>query len=100
MSSTPKPVARLLHWHGPAHIPKPHGGIAARTYAEFPAAEADKPDSYWKNGEPLYTLDVHRMARSLSDRMADACGVNRDDQWNLYGDEFNADVLAMLEAAQ
>lgn len=100
MSSTPKPVARLLYWNGPAHIPKPHGGIAARTYAEFPAAEADKPDSYWKNGEPLYTLDMHRMARALSDRTADACGVDRDDHWNLYGDEFNDDVRAMLEAAQ
>jgi len=50
-----EPVARLLYWQGPAHSPVPHGGIAARTFAEYSKKDADKPDSYWKNGEPLYT---------------------------------------------
>lgn len=50
-----EPVARLLHWHGPSHYPVPHGGIAARTFAEFPKEEAEKPDAYWRNGAPLYT---------------------------------------------
>lgn len=51
-------VARLLFWAGPKHIPVPHGGIAARTYAEFSEEEANKPKSYWKNGAPLYAAPV------------------------------------------
>ena len=54
-SAGSEPVARLLHWHGPSHYPVPHGGIAARTFAEFPKEEAEKPDAYWRNGAPLYT---------------------------------------------
>lgn len=47
-----QPVARLLHWIGPK--PVPHGGIAARTYAEF-AVDTPVTDRYWAEGEPLYT---------------------------------------------
>jgi len=61
-----EPVARVLHWHGPSHLPVPHGGIAARTFAEFPAAEADKPDAYWKNGAPLYTAAPPQDARDAA----------------------------------
>jgi hypothetical protein len=50
-----EPVARLLHWTGPAHWPVPHTGIAARTFAEFPKGEGEKPGGYWKEGAPLYT---------------------------------------------
>lgn len=53
-AAAPKAEARLLYWCGPSHYPVPHGGIAARTYAEFPKEAADNPDSYWKNGPPLY----------------------------------------------
>lgn len=49
-----EPVARLLHWKGPTHIPVPHGGIVARTYAEFSKDTADE-DRYWFEGAPLYT---------------------------------------------
>ena len=48
-----KPVARLLHWHGPK--PDPRTVIVARTFDEYSVQEADDPKSYWKNGEPLYT---------------------------------------------
>jgi hypothetical protein len=47
-----EPVARLLHWVGPKPIP--HGGIAARTFLEFPA-DTPTDDRYWMEGEPLYT---------------------------------------------
>ena len=43
--------------------------------------------------------DVSAMARALSDRQADACNVDRDDQWKLYGNDFIEDVKAMLAAA-
>lgn len=46
-----KPVARLLNWKGPKHIPVPHGGIAARTFEEFPLNTQER---YWFEGEPLY----------------------------------------------
>ena len=38
-------------------------------------------------------------ARVLNERQADACGVDRDDQWAIYSDDFKADARAMLEAA-
>jgi hypothetical protein len=50
-----EPVARLLTWHGPSHYPVPHGGMCARTFAEFSKESADDPKSFWKNGAPLYT---------------------------------------------
>jgi hypothetical protein len=37
-------------------------------------------------------------ARALADRSADACGVNRDDNWRLYIDDFTADATAALGA--
>lgn len=43
--------------------------------------------------------DVSAMARVLSDRQADACNVDRDDQWKIYGQDFIEDVTAMLAAA-
>ena len=43
--------------------------------------------------------DAYRMARALSDRYADQCGVDRDDNWKIYGQDFIEDVRAMLAAA-
>lgn len=43
--------------------------------------------------------DVSAMARVLSDRQADSCNVDRDDQWKIYGQDFIDDVTAMLAAA-
>jgi hypothetical protein len=43
--------------------------------------------------------DVSAMARVLSDRQADACNVDREDQWKIYGQDFIDDVTAMLAAA-
>lgn len=58
---------------------------------------------------PLYTIPPQRKtptdemvtaaARVLNERQADACGVDRDDQWAIYGSDFKADALAMLKAA-
>ncbi len=67
------PVARLLYWAAPAHIPVPHGGVCARTYAEFRKG-AGENGGYWKEGEPLYThppggLDSAREA--LAARLCD-----------------------------
>lgn len=53
-----KPIARLLRWAGPAHYTVPHGGIMARTYAEFPSEASSSPDSYWRDDAPLYTAPV------------------------------------------
>ena len=46
-------VARILHWNGPKHMDVPHGGICARTFAEFPKG-AGENGGYWKEGAPLY----------------------------------------------
>ena len=43
--------------------------------------------------------DVSSMARILADRNADACNVNREDNWAIYGQDYIDDVTAMLAAA-
>ena len=43
--------------------------------------------------------DVSAMARVLSDRSADACNIDRDDNWAMYGQEYIEDVQAMLAAS-
>lgn len=43
--------------------------------------------------------DVSAMARVLSDRAADACNIDCDDNWAMYGQEYIDDVQAMLAAA-
>ena len=43
--------------------------------------------------------DVSAMARVLSDRSADACNIDRDDNWAMYGQEYIEDVRAMLAAS-
>ena len=43
--------------------------------------------------------DVSAMARTLADRNADACNVNREDNWAIYGQDYIDDVTAMLAAA-
>lgn len=42
--------------------------------------------------------DVSAMARVLSDRSADACNIDRADNWAMYGQEYIEDVQAMLAA--
>ena len=42
--------------------------------------------------------DVSAMARILADRNADACNVNREDNWAIYGRDYIDDVAAMLAA--
>ena len=49
--------------------------------------------------KPLTDEMVTAAARVLNERQADACGVDRDDQWAIYSDDFKADALAMLKAA-
>lgn len=43
--------------------------------------------------------DVSAMAKVLSDRAADACNIDRTDNWAMYGQEYIDDVQAMLEVA-
>lgn len=43
--------------------------------------------------------DVSVMARVLSDRSADACNIDRTDNWAMYGQEYIEDVQAMLASA-
>jgi hypothetical protein len=38
-------------------------------------------------------------ARALADHNADVCNVNRDDNWNIYGDSFTETARVALEAA-
>jgi hypothetical protein len=48
---------------------------------------------------PLVWPQADVMAKTLSDRCADQCQVDRDDYWKQYGDDCIDDVKAMLAAA-
>lgn len=53
------------------------------------------------NAAPVHQVsvpDVSSMARILADRNADACNVNREDNWAIYGRDYIDDVVAMLAA--
>lgn len=41
---------------------------------------------------------ISAAARVLADRAADACGVDRDDNWKLYSETFIADAIAVIDA--
>lgn len=59
-----EPIARLLRWEAPKNIPVPHGGVCARTFAEFPKGAGE--NGYWKEGVPLYStppLEVRESAK-------------------------------------
>jgi hypothetical protein len=44
-----------------------------------------------------YTPMEIKAARILCERSADACGIDRDDNWNIYAEDFKADARAVLE---
>jgi hypothetical protein len=48
---------------------------------------------------PLTEEQVAAAARVMNDRQAEVCGVDKDDQWKIYSDDFKDDARAMLEAA-
>lgn len=48
---------------------------------------------------PLTEAAVRRAARVLSDRTADACNIDREDEWKIYSDTHIEDARAALEAA-
>lgn len=53
----------------------------------------------WVAKQSARVPDVSAMARVLSDRSADACNIDRTDNWAMYGQEYIEDVQAMLAAA-
>lgn len=43
---------------------------------------------------------VSAMARTMSDRNADACNVDREDYWKTYGQDYIEDVQAMVDSVR
>lgn len=72
------------------------------TTNDFTAADmASAKAQGFRDGQAAMMSDkaVTAAARTLNIRSADATGVNADDQWAIYGEDFKADARAMLEAA-
>lgn len=46
-----------------------------------------------------HTPEVIAAARALCKRNAEVCNVDADDSWAIYGEEFIADAIAALQAA-
>ena len=53
----------------------------------------------WQRAQAAGVPDVSAMAKVLSDRSADACNIDRTDNWAMYGQEYIEDVRAMLAAS-
>ena len=72
-------------------------------YAEYSAALnslCTPPQRKTLTDEMVVTNEmVVTAARMLNERQAIFCGVDRDDQWAIYCDDFKADARAMLAAA-
>jgi hypothetical protein len=87
---------RPLYAHpAPSAEPCPH--IRSSAEGTHWCALAEKPAP---SAEPVVTDDMrYRAARSLADRSADVCNVDREDNWKVYGDQFLADADAALRAA-
>lgn len=60
--------------------------------------EAFQAGAAWQRTQAAGVPDVSAMARVLSDRSADACNIDRTDNWAMYGQEYIEDVQAMLAA--
>lgn len=58
----------------------------------------------WDNGAYKATQPtdegILKAARALSDQVATECGIDPDDNWKTYGDNFLADARTMLNAAR
>lgn len=58
----------------------------------------------WSNGAYKATQPtdegIYKAARALADRVADECGIDREDNWKTYGDGFLTDARTMLNAAR
>jgi hypothetical protein len=78
----------LEGWHEPSRQTLLDAMRAGNAFLAAPVSPA-----------PLSADVVFKAARAFSDKTADKCGVDRDDQWNIYGDSFRADVLFVLNAA-
>ena len=48
---------------------------------------------------PLTDAQINAAGRALSNASADACGIDRDDNWKTYGEEFIAEARMAIEAA-
>ena len=57
-------------------------------------------DAAYQRQSGVVMPDVSAMAKVLSDRAADACNIDRTDNWALYGQEYIDDVQAILEVAR
>ena len=83
----------------------------AKTYDGLPPREMASVQTMWnfyqagaahqrQQAREVVMPDVSAMAKVLSDRAADACNINRDDNWAMYGQEYIDDVQAMLGVAR
>ena len=72
-------------------------GITPKGAAHDLAYEAFRAGAAWQRAQGA-VLDVSAMAKVLSDRSADACNIDRIDNWAMYGQEYIEDVQAMLAA--
>jgi len=41
---------------------------------------------------------ISKVARMLANQQADACGVDREDNWRIYGEEFIADTAEAMSS--
>lgn len=78
---------------------KPHGSGATYWNNAVIACQVAIRDALADHAQQVSVPDVSAMARILADRNADACNVNREDNWTIYGQDYIDDVTAMLAAA-
>ena len=68
--------------------------VCTKAFTQFPECATTPPQR-----KQLTDAMVSAAARVLNNRQAEACGVDKDDQWKVYGEDFIEDARAMLTAA-
>ena len=126
LASGREPVAWMVFWGlgqkrpGAIFVEREHAVSHAKqikseteicpVYAHPASTGISQADCLWaRNGntpctsspaqQPLSEDQIVAAARALNRQSSRECGINEQDSWNLYADEFLADAKAALEAA-
>lgn len=92
------PVARLLEWIGPSDYQMPEQ--TARTFAEYGDDHVvpNRPDSYWRNGAPLYlAAGAHGAIENAAQGLIDDIDCLMSESEGVAGLHLNGDLAPWNE---
>lgn len=91
------PDCTPVAWRDPANVEPGQGCTYKQDVAKkwphiYKQALYSSPQS-----SPLTKDLLDKAARAWSDKVAEECGVNKEDQWKLYSDQFKEDIGTVIK---